>query len=119
MRKSKYNVGDKPKRTLDGITFDSIAEMTRWSELKLLEKAGKISDLERQPCFLLIKKYGKVKHNRKYVADFSYIENRRCVIEDVKGMKTSVYTLKRDLFLSLYGEYYTFREYQNGKKKDY
>jgi Fe2+ transport system protein B len=116
---NKYNIGDKSTRTIDGITFDSAAEMSRWCELKMLEKSGVISNLERQPRFTLIEKRGKVKHKREYIADFSYIENKKCVIEDVKGVKTAVYTLKRDLFLSLYGEYYIFREYQNGREKDY
>ena len=49
----KYKVASKERRTIDGITFDSLAEMNRYLELKMLEKAGIITDLELQPKFLL------------------------------------------------------------------
>ncbi|MGP1455872.1 MAG: DUF1064 domain-containing protein [Treponema sp.] len=49
----KYNVSSKERRTVDGITFDSMAEMNRYLELKQLERAGIITDLELQPKFLL------------------------------------------------------------------
>jgi len=43
MRRNKYNVAPKQARTVDGITFDSKAEMTRYLDLKILEKAGEIT----------------------------------------------------------------------------
>ena len=55
----KYNVSSKERRTVDGITFDSMAEMNRYMELKMLERAGIITDLELQPKFLLIPKTEK------------------------------------------------------------
>ena len=36
---------------VDGIRFDSMAEARRYSELKLLVKAGQITDFERQPLY--------------------------------------------------------------------
>ena len=48
----KYNVASKERRTTDGITFDSMAEMRRYLELKMLEKSGVISGPELQHiCF--------------------------------------------------------------------
>ena len=55
----KYKVASKERRTIDGITFDSMAEMNRYLELKMLEKSGVISSLELQPKFLLIPKLKK------------------------------------------------------------
>ncbi|HNZ28087.1 MAG TPA: DUF1064 domain-containing protein, partial [Spirochaetota bacterium] len=54
---SKYNVGSKETRTYNGITFDSKAEMKRYTELLLLQKAGAISDLRLQTPFELIKTF--------------------------------------------------------------
>lgn len=96
---SKYNA----RRTVvDGIAFDSIAEANRWCELRLLERAGKISDLRRQVPFTLVE---RSRHGRAvvYRADFVYIENGREVVEDVKGVRTEVYKLKRRLMAERYG----------------
>lgn len=97
---SKYNA----KRTeVDGYVFDSKAEAGRYSVLKMLEKADgadRISELELQPKFLLIINGKKV---GTYIADFRYIDSRgNTVIEDVKGMKTPVYRLKKKIVEALY-----------------
>ncbi|MBN1114444.1 MAG: DUF1064 domain-containing protein, partial [Oligoflexia bacterium] len=55
-RKNKYK---NVKTTVDGITFDSKKEADRYSELKLLERAGKIKDLILQPKFEIIPAYEK------------------------------------------------------------
>jgi hypothetical protein len=91
------------KTIVDGIKFDSKKEATRYQELKLLEKAGKIKELKLQPEYELIPKFKKNnKTYRKtiYKADFSYfdIEANKYIIEDVKGFKTDVYKLKKKLF---------------------
>lgn len=96
--KSKYN---NRKVTVDNIQFDSIKEADRYIELKSLQRAGKIQDLELQPKFELIPKYkigGRSVRKMEYVADFKYIENGKTVVEDVKGMKTEVYKIKKKLF---------------------
>lgn len=75
------------KVQVDMYVFDSIAEAKRYKELKLLERAGKISNLELQPHFLLqesFKKNGKTYRKVEYIADFKYIENGRMIVEDVK-----------------------------------
>ena len=95
------------KTIVDGIEFDSQKEATRWAELKLLERAGKIFELQRQVPFVLIPKQvrdGKtVERPVVYKADFVYRENDEDVVEDVKGVKTKEYILKRKLMLWQYG----------------
>ena len=98
----KYNVVSKERRTADGITFDSMAEMRRYRELKMLEKSGVISSLELQPKFLLIPKTEKGGRAVYYKADFKYIKNGKTVYEDVKGVKTEVYKLKKKLLFYHY-----------------
>ena len=96
------------KTQVDMYVFDSIAESKRYKELKLLERAGEIKDLELQPHFLLqegFKKNGKTYRKIEYIADFQYIENGKVVIEDVKGKETEVFKLKRKLFEHEYPEY--------------
>lgn len=74
--------------------FDSQKEYRRWCELKLLERAGKISNLKRQVEFELIPKMGRLRAI-KYIADFVYLQDGQQVVEDVKGgPKTRVYMLK-------------------------
>lgn len=91
----------------DGHKFDSIAERDRYIDLKLLEKAGLISNLKLQVKYELIKAaeaegvkfpaYG-------YIADFVYKDkDGDTVIEDVKGMRTPLYKLKRALMFDKYG----------------
>lgn len=96
------------KTEVDGIVFDSKKEAARYSVLKMMEKAGQISHLELQPQF-------KVEINGKkictYKADFQYIDKNirgmdgqygAMVVEDVKGMKTPVYRLKKKLVEASY-----------------
>lgn len=89
MRRNKYG---NIKTVLDGIKFDSKKEANRYAELKLLEKAGLITDLELQKVFVLqpsyIDKFGKKERPIKYIADFVYTENGKQVIEDVKSEAT-------------------------------
>lgn len=98
------------KIEIDGITFDSAKEARRWQELKLLERAGEIYDLQRQVPFVLIPvqkdESGKViEREVKYIADFTYKEkgSLRRTVEDAKGMKTKEYIIKRKLMLHRFG----------------
>lgn len=93
------------KVVVDGEEFDSIRESQRYKELKLLERAGKIKNLELQPRFLLqdsFEKNGRVFRKIEYVADFQYIENGKTIVEDVKGMQTDVFKLKHKIFEKVY-----------------
>lgn len=102
-RGSKY----KAKGTwIDGIYFPSKAEAERWLQLLDLERDGTIEKLERQPAY-------PIRINNKlickYIADFRYdiVDDRgavlRTVVEDVKGMMTPVYKLKRKMVEASYG----------------
>lgn len=101
------------KTIIDNITFDSIREAQRYCELKLLKKAGEISNLELQPSFVLLetfKKNGKTHRAIKYIADFMYCDTARggvVVVEDVKSKATMtpVYKIKKKLFESKYPEF--------------
>lgn len=102
---NKYK--NKPT-VVDGIRFASKAEARRWGELRLLERAKKISGLRRQPSFALVVAGQKI---ALYVGDFSYFEpSPRLgdvipVCEDVKGMETRVFKLKAKLFRALYPDW--------------
>lgn len=95
------------KITRDGITFDSVKEYKRFCELTLLERAGEITDLQRQVKFMLIpsqKIDGKVVERPvHYIADFVYQEDGQTVVEDTKGFKTKDYILKRKMMLHTHG----------------
>lgn len=116
----------------DGITFDSQKEYKRFCELSSLEREGKITNLQRQVKFVLIpaqyepdivgkrggRKKGKlIERECSYIADFVY-EKRiyrpdafeevystrlKTVVEDVKGVRTKDYIIKRKLMLHIHG----------------
>lgn len=105
---SKYN---NRHVEINGHRFDSKAEAKRYQELILLERSGEIRNLQVHPVYLLQEQFN---HNGKhfraitYEADFAYVEDDIVVVEDVKGVRTPVYLLKRKMFLKQYG--YVFRE---------
>jgi len=82
--------------------YDSKAEAKRAGELKLMERAGKIKSLEEQVSFELIPKQAG-ERSVVYKADFAYWEDGLYVVEDVKGMKTREYVIKRKLMLHVHG----------------
>lgn len=95
---NKYNA---IKTEIDGFVFHSRREANRYAELKLLECAGEIKDLELQPVYPC-EVNGKLVC--KYIADFRYICTKRgnVVIEDAKGVKTPLYRLKNKLVRALF-----------------
>ncbi len=84
------------KTQVDGITFDSKKEASRYGELKMLAKSGYIENLRLQPEFPLMVNGKKI---GKYVADFSYFKNGVKIIEDVKSKATMtpVYRMKKKI----------------------
>lgn len=104
----RFNKFGNKKVVIDGIEFDSSFEASRYGELKLMQKAGAITNLELQPRFTLIdgfKRGGKKIRATEYVADFRYTEKGRSIVEDTKSSiveKDSTYRLKRKLLLSRY-----------------
>lgn len=107
-----YRKYHNAKTVVDGIKFDSRLEAERYAQLKILERAGVIRDLELHPEYELIplfRKNGRTWRRAVYKADFRYIlcEDDRIIIEDVKGstaMITDVFRLKQKLFEYLYPE---------------
>jgi hypothetical protein len=97
LRRSKY--GNR-KTVVDGFKFDSQAEATRYSVLKILQASGLISGLRLQVPYQINVNGKKI---CRYVADFVYIEDGKEVVEDVKGMKTPVYNLKKKLMEAVFG----------------
>jgi hypothetical protein len=104
----KQNKYRNVKVVVDGIKFDSTKEANRYAELKMMEKAGEIVDLETQPEY----PYCSDDNSRvlfKYRADFRYIlpNNRmhtsELIVEDVKGVRTQVYILKKKLIEDRFG----------------
>lgn len=106
------------KVVVDGITFDSKKEARRFKQLKALEEAGKICNLNRQVKFTLIptqrepdiigprggvKKGKLLERELAYYADFCYLHDGKWVVEDVKGLRTKDYIIKRKLVLYLHG----------------
>jgi hypothetical protein len=104
----------------DGMMFDSRKEARRYHELLLLQKTGKIRDLQRQVPFLLlpdqrepdtIGKRGGVHKGRiierktQYIADFCYYdcESGQTIVEDTKGFRTPEYRLKKKMMLYFHG----------------
>ena len=124
MIKRKYN---NKKIIVDGIKFDSKKEALRFKELKMLEKAGIISNLQRQVKYTLIpaqyertgevyakgNNKGKLKKGRlierecAYYADFVYIQSGNTIVEDVKGYRDgqayNLFVIKRKLMLYVHG----------------
>lgn len=103
MTKSKYR---NKKTEVDGLTFDSKAEATRYLQLKMLERSGHINDLKLQVPFELAPSVvikGRKRPAMKYVADFVYEVSGKNVVEDCKGMVTAIYSAKRHLMKSVHG----------------
>ena len=103
--KSKYRA---VRTNVDGIVFASKKEARRYCDLKILECAGEIRDLELQPAFPFSINGRKVTfpsgRQAKYIADFAYFDvvlNRRVVL-DVKGMKTEIYKLKKAIVEAMF-----------------
>lgn len=122
-RSNKYKAR---KITRDGVTYDSLKEYRRFCDLSLLQRAGAITDLQRQVPFELIpaqyeeiptgevyqrgEREGQPKTKRvcveqsvSYVADFVYNKDGQKVVEDTKGFKTKDYILKRKMMLYFHG----------------
>ena len=108
-----YRKYHNKKTFIDGIKFDSKLEAERYAQLKMMECAGVIRDLELQPEYELIpsfKKGDKTWRKTVYKADFRYIlaDDDKTIIEDVKGsisVITDVFRLKQKLFEYKYPDY--------------
>ena len=96
-KQNKYR--NKPV-VIDGIRFASKAEGARYCELKLMERADQIAGLKRQVRYQLVV---NGVHICDYLADFAYYKDCKRIIEDVKGVPTPEYKLKKKLTYALFG----------------
>lgn len=101
---SKYK---NVKTEVDGITFSSKKEASRYGELKLLQRAGEIDSLTLQPSYKICvpDMAGEDALICHYVADFRYWDRKRnaWVVEDVKGVRTAAYKIKKKLMAAIHG----------------
>jgi hypothetical protein len=116
MARSKYGA---KKVTIDGITFDSIAESKYYLQLKWLKQAKQIKDFKLQPKYLLqeaFKKNGKTIRKIEYKADFEvYKLDGTTEIIDIKGAITKEFAIKRKLFEKKYSDSITLLKYDKKK----
>jgi hypothetical protein len=121
MTANKYK--NHKTKVSNGHIADSRKEARRYEELLLLQKAGRISDLCTQVPYELIpaqyetyERYGKngkrlidgkklVERACNYIADFVYteVETGKTIVEDVKGVRTKEFVIKRKLMYAVYG----------------
>jgi len=93
LRKSKYRA---IPTLLDGIRFASKSEAKRYGQLKLLQLAGEIRWFTCQVPFHL-------GAGVRYVSDFLIVyADGRVEVEDVKGVETAMFKVKRRLFEAAY-----------------
>ena len=84
---------------IDGIRFASMREAKHYLLLKAQESKGEIEDLRIQPRFSLDVNGQRI---GTYRADFSYYIGHKYFVEDVKGVKTEVYKLKKKLMKAIH-----------------
>lgn len=103
LKKHKYGA---VRTEIDGITFDSKREARRYVQLKQMELAGIIQNLEINAKLSVKIEFVFERDGVKfgsYQPDFRYLENGQTIIEDAKGKKTKAYINKRRLMKELYG----------------
>lgn len=96
----KMNKYKNTKVEYKGMKFDSKKEYIRYLILDDMQKKKEITDLQRQVPFKLIPPFelnGNKYKGMKYIADFVYKKNGKLIVEDVKGMKTDIYKIKKKL----------------------
>jgi hypothetical protein len=101
MTKNPSNKFGAKKTRLDGYIFDSAMEAKRYGQLKLLLRAGEISELRIHPSW-------PIRVNDKPIChvelDFEYRDRLgRIHHEDVKGAMTALSSVKRKLVEASHG----------------
>ena len=94
IKKSKY--GNK-KTNIDGVVFASQREASRYLCLKSLKTSGEIADFKVQVPY-------RFASGIKYILDFEVIgADGKKTHEDVKGVRTPVYKIKKKLMKHEFG----------------
>ena len=106
------HVASTPKRNKYGAKksggYDSRKEHRRANELKMMQRAGLISNLREQVKYVLIPAQRSpegelLERECAYIADFVYDRGGITVVEDTKGVRTPEYKIKRKLMLHVHG----------------
>lgn len=85
---------------VNGTRFASKREAARYKDLLWLKSVGKVTDLVLQKRYP-IKVNGQLVTT--YVADFVYTTDAgESIVEDAKGFKTQVYSIKRKLMKAVH-----------------
>ena len=88
---------------VDGLKFDSKKEANRYQELKAMERMRFIAALDCEKNLLRYKLFINRVHICDYIPDFRYVQNGLVVVEDVKGVRTAAYRIKKKLMKAIYG----------------
>ena len=101
-RRQKYGA---TRVTLDGLTFDSKREASRYLQLKLRARAGEIAQLEVHPRYYLIVNDHAI---GRVTLDFRYVDLKtgHQVVEDAKSPATHKardWVLRKKLLKALHG----------------
>lgn len=88
-----------------GLKFDSRWEAERWGQIKSMERAGIVTNLDRQIKFPIVMNDIKI---CDYIADFVYdLKNEdgtiSHIVEDAKGVLTPEFRLKKKMMLAVHG----------------
>lgn len=115
-KENKYHA---QKTEVNGIKFDSKWEAKRFNELSAMEKAGQITNLQRQVKFILLDGYINNKGEKIrpicYFADFQYTDDSgQKIVEDTKSpaTKTDVFKIKKKLFEAKFKDYIFIEKYK-------
>jgi hypothetical protein len=99
--KGQQRVAGARRHTVDGFNFASRREARRYRNLRLMQLAGEISELELQVPIELQGQDGPILtptgKPMRYIADFRYRDRQTgaFVLEDAKGFPTEVFTIKK------------------------
>lgn len=103
-RINKYNA--RASHCSAGHEHASKREAKRCNDLRILERAGKISELRQQPQYWFVINGSQVKIDNGRRAgvklDFAYIENGREIAEDSKGYAARDWPLRKAIFKALF-----------------
>ncbi len=85
--------------------YASKREARRANDLAILERIGDISELKEQVVFIIAPSVviqGRKRPPMKYIADWTYVQGGKMVVEDCKGFRTTEYRIKRHLMKAVH-----------------
>ena len=126
LKEQKGNKFGAVKQVDEHGIHDSTGEQGRFHQLLILQRAGRISGLERQVWISIFKgEYylcnGK-KHkflNRRFKADAVYFENGKKIVEDFKGDQTAMFRMKWQMAIATYPEWVFRKVFKDGTIESY